>query len=62
MVLILGSGGLELLFSNQRKHNITLPSSDESGYSINIAYLIRYLCDNLMRDVRKEMFIVDGAV
>ncbi|KAK2761382.1 Ubiquitin- modifier 1 [Arachnomyces sp. PD_36] len=56
------SGGLEMLFSNERKHTITIPVRDESGAVSNIAYLIRYLCENLMKDSRKELFVLDDAV
>lgn len=55
-------GGLELLFSNQRKHQVALPSTDENGQSANLAFLVRYLCQNLMADNRKENFIMDGTV
>lgn len=51
-----------MLFSNQRKHNVLLPVADENGRTANIAYLIRYLCANLMKDRRKELFILDEAV
>ena len=55
-------GGLEILFSNERKHKISLPMKDASGGATNIAYLVRYLCDNLMKDPRKELFLLDGSV
>lgn len=55
-------GGLELLFSKQRKHYIAIPSTDENGRSANLAFLVRYLCRNLMADERKEMFVMDGTV
>ena len=60
--LIMRSGGLELLFSNQRKHKLSLPSSDGKGHPTNMAYLVRYLCDNLMNDARRDMFVVDDTV
>ncbi|OQO14664.1 Ubiquitin-related modifier 1 [Cryoendolithus antarcticus] len=53
------TGGLELLFSNQRKHQVELPSSNRSP---NVADLITYLCDKLMKDPRKDMFVLDGTV
>ena len=56
------SGGLELLFSNQRKHKLSLPDSDEKGCPTNMAYLVRYLCENLMSDARQDMFVVDDTV
>ena len=51
-----------MLFSNQRKHNISLPTTDEYGKTANIAFLIRYLCIHLMKDPRKELFVLDEAV
>jgi ubiquitin related modifier 1 len=56
------SGGLEMLFSNERKHKLAIPKSDESGGPVNISYLIRYLIQNLMKDPRKELFVLDDAV
>ena len=55
-------GGLELLFSNRRKHQIALPNTDENGQPANLAFLVRYLCENLLVDRRKEMFVVEGTV
>lgn len=51
-----------MLFSNQRKHNISLPAADEYGRTANIAFLIRYLCAHLMKDPRKELFVLDESV
>ena len=56
------SGGLELLFSNQRKHSLSLPVKDENGQKANMAFLVRYLCQHVMRDRRKDMFVVDDTV
>ncbi|KAL8734480.1 MAG: hypothetical protein Q9166_001379 [cf. Caloplaca sp. 2 TL-2023] len=56
------TGGLEILFSNQRKQPVSLPVLDENGVPPNMAYLVRYLCTHLMRDPRKELFVVDDAV
>ncbi|EON63992.1 ubiquitin-like modifier 1 [Coniosporium apollinis CBS 100218] len=56
------TGGLEMLFSNRRKHQITLPVRDENDAAANIAYLVRYLCQNVMRDHRKELFVLDDTV
>lgn len=61
-VVVEFTGGLELLFSNQRKHHIALPSNDEKGQSANLAFLVRFLCDTLMADRRKEMFVKEGTV
>lgn len=56
------SGGLELFFSNQRKHQISLPAKDEDGQTANVAFLVRYLCRQLMKDRREELFVMDGTV
>ncbi|KAF2865415.1 ubiquitin-related modifier 1 [Massariosphaeria phaeospora] len=56
------SGGLEMLFSNDRKHSLSMPAKDEDGTLSNIAYLVRYLCDSVMKDPRKDLFVLDGTV
>ncbi|KAI4207347.1 MAG: hypothetical protein LQ346_000596 [Caloplaca aetnensis] len=56
------SGGLEMLFSHKRKHFIPLPAVDENGGASNLAYLVRYLCDKLMRGRKKELFVLDDTV
>jgi ubiquitin related modifier 1 len=56
------SGGLEMLFANQRKYELKIPVKDESGAPTNIAFLVRYLCQNIMKDPRKELFVLDDSV
>ncbi|KAF7187231.1 Ubiquitin-related modifier 1 [Pseudocercospora fuligena] len=56
------TGGLELLFSNERKHKISIPARDAKGQPSNVAFLIGWLCDNLMKDPRKDMFVLDDSV
>lgn len=56
------SGGLELLFDNQKKYNLSIPRKDESGAPTNVAFLVRYLCDKVMKDPRKDMFVLDDTV
>ncbi|TKA74926.1 Ubiquitin-related modifier 1 [Cryomyces minteri] len=56
------TGGLEMLFSNQRKHAISLPSREEDGNPATIAFLVRYLCQSVMKDRRKELFVLDDTV
>jgi len=56
------SGGLELLFSNQRKHQVALPASDAEGTPSTVGYLVKWLCENLIKDPRKEMFVLDDSV
>ena len=56
------SGGLELLFSNQRKHQLLLPHNDGDGHPANLAFLIDYLCAKVMQDARKDMFVTNGTM
>ncbi|KAF2397917.1 ubiquitin related modifier 1 [Trichodelitschia bisporula] len=56
------TGGLEMLFSNKRKHNISLPSKDASGAPANINFLVEYLCKHVMKDPRKDLFVLDDTV
>ncbi|KAG6041073.1 hypothetical protein E4U41_006096, partial [Claviceps citrina] len=53
------SGGLEMLFSDQRHHSIRLPSKDTDGQPVTIAFLIDHLCQHVMDDTRQELFILD---
>jgi ubiquitin related modifier 1 len=54
------SGGLELLFSNTRTHLVDIPSTvphgDGQGQPVDIAFLIRWLKDNLLKE-RPELFV-----
>ena len=61
-LLTIYSGGLEMLFSNQRKHNISIPAKQADASPSTVACLITWLCKNLMRDPRKEMFVLDDSV
>ncbi|KAE8849549.1 hypothetical protein PTNB73_10490 [Pyrenophora teres f. teres] len=56
------SGGLEILFANQKKYDLSLPTRDESGEPATVAFLVRYLCDHIMKDPRKELFVLDDTV
>ncbi|KAF2966826.1 hypothetical protein GQX73_g6733 [Xylaria multiplex] len=58
-VIVEFTGGLEMLFSDQRRHVLSIPTTDKSGKPVTVAYLIEYLCENTMRDTRKELFILD---
>lgn len=51
-----------MLFSDQRKHKISVPATDAQGQPANVAFLVQWLCKNLMKDPRKEMFVLDDAV
>ncbi|PSN65762.1 ubiquitin related modifier 1 [Corynespora cassiicola Philippines] len=56
------SGGLEMLFENQRKLSLNISARDEAGQPSNVAYLVRHLCDDVMKDPRKDMFVLDDTV
>ncbi|KAM0700929.1 hypothetical protein Q7P35_012651 [Cladosporium inversicolor] len=57
------TGGLELLFSSQRSHKIALPSTDPTtSQPVNVGFLIDWLCKNLMKDPRQDMFVLEGTV
>lgn len=49
-----------MLFADERHHSLTIPSTDKDGSPSTIAYLIDYLCENVMKDTRKDLFVLDG--
>ncbi|KAI0193918.1 hypothetical protein EV127DRAFT_478533 [Xylaria flabelliformis] len=56
------SGGLEMLFSDQRRHAVSMPATGKNGKPATIACLVDYLCENTMKDTRKELFVLDDHV
>lgn len=69
-------GGLELLFSNQRSHRITIPSTvpADNNTSVttkdaaspatrpaDVTYLLHHLRDHLLKE-REELFMENGTV
>ncbi|KAJ4187333.1 Ubiquitin- modifier 1 [Fusarium falciforme] len=54
------SGGLEMLFSDKRHHSLSIPAVTPEGKPANIAYLIDHLCQNVMQDSRKDLFVLDN--
>lgn len=48
-----------MLFSDQRVHKLSIPAHDTDGKAVTISYLIEHLCENVMRDNRKELFVLD---
>ncbi|KAJ4311543.1 Ubiquitin- modifier 1 [Fusarium piperis] len=54
------SGGLEMLFSDKRHHAVSIPAVTQDGKPANIAYLIDHLCQNVMQDSRKDLFVLDN--
>ena len=51
-----------MLFDYKHKHDISLPLKDERGASVNISYLLHHLCDEVMKNERKELFVLDGSL
>lgn len=53
-------GGTELLLAppQEKKHNLTLPRTDEAGNETNVTFLIEHIRKNLITE-REELF-VDG--
>lgn len=51
-----------MLFDNEHKHKVHLPTKEQDGTPTNIACLVRYLCDHLMKDKRKELFVLDDSM
>lgn len=49
-----------MLFADERRHSLAIPSTDKDGRPSTIAFLIAYLCDNLMKDSRQELFVLGG--
>ena len=48
-----------MLFSDQRLHSLALPAHDKDGQPTTIAFLIAHLCQEVMNDTRKELFVLD---
>ena len=51
-----------MLFANERKLSLKIPAKDASGSRSNIAFLVRHLCETVMKDPRKELFVLDDTV
>jgi ubiquitin related modifier 1 len=51
-----------MLFSDEKKHKLTVPSKDDHEKPATIKFLVNYLCENLMKDPRREMFVLDDSV
>ncbi|KAI0427427.1 Urm1-domain-containing protein [Xylaria sp. FL1042] len=58
-IIVEFTGGLEMLFSDQRRHALSVPALDKGNKPVTVAYLIEYLCEHTMRDTRKELFVLD---
>ena len=48
-----------MLFADKRHHSLELPSTDKDGRSSTVGFLIQHLCENVMQDTRKDLFVLD---
>jgi ubiquitin related modifier 1 len=51
-----------MLFSDERTHKLMVPAKDNKGDAVTIGWLVEHLCDQVMKDSRKDMFVLDGHV
>lgn len=49
-----------MLFADQRQHKLAIPAHDKDSKPVTIAYLIDHLCQHVMEDSRKELFVLDN--
>ena len=56
------SGGLELLFANQRRYTIKLPDVGKNDEAVDMDFLIQHLCENLLKDRRQDMFVLNRTM
>jgi hypothetical protein len=50
------SGGLEMLFNNEKKIEVKIAGGS------NVSDLIKYLCQEVIKDSRKELFVLGDTV
>jgi len=48
-----------MLFSNKKRHSLTIPETDSNDKPSTIAFLIDHLCETLMTDPRSDLFVLD---
>jgi ubiquitin related modifier 1 len=51
-----------MLFSDERKHKLSVPVKDGKGGAVTVGWLVNYLCEEVMKDKRKELFVIDEHV
>ncbi|EFW99756.1 ubiquitin related modifier 1 [Grosmannia clavigera kw1407] len=59
-VVVEFTGGLEMLFADQRRHEVSLAARDAASQPATVSSLIDHLCDEVMQDGRKDLFVLDG--
>ncbi|RMZ87221.1 hypothetical protein DV736_g5552, partial [Chaetothyriales sp. CBS 134916] len=61
-IIVEFSGGLEILFNNKAKHSVSIPAKSAAGTRTTVGDLINFVCQHLLTDPRKELFVLDGAI
>jgi len=51
-----------MFFSDKRKHELSVPAKDDKDNAVTVGWLVSHLCEKVMKDTRKEMFVLDGHV
>ena len=51
-----------MLFSDERKHSLSVPAKDDKASAVTVGWLVDYLCRQVMKDPRVELFVLDGHV
>jgi ubiquitin related modifier 1 len=51
-----------MLFANQRTLKLAIPQVDNAGSPVDVSFLVQYLCEQAMKDSRKELFVLDNTV
>lgn len=49
-----------MLFEDKRQLSLTVPAKDQTGKPSTVGFLINHLVDNVMKDTRQELFILDN--
>ena len=51
-----------MLFDNQKKYEINVSQKGSTGLPMDVSGLVNYLSDHVMKDSRKELFILHDSV
>lgn len=49
-----------MLFDNINVHKVNVPARNNKGSSTTVGDLIPWLCEHLMKDSRKDLFVLEG--
>lgn len=51
-----------MLFDNVTNHSISIASKNSKDKSATLGDLVNYVCEELMKDPRKELFVLDKSM